>query len=69
MISPVFEQLEAANPDVHFYKVDVDVSDDICTEQNIESMPTFIFAKQGRVLNKMSGANEEKLRKLIAQYK
>ena len=35
---------------VHFYKVNIDESRDLAIEQNITSIPTLLFIKEGKVL-------------------
>lgn len=37
--------------DVVFLKVDVDECEDIATEYEISSMPTFVFIKEGTVVS------------------
>ena len=68
-IAPLYEQLSQTHTDVHFYKVNVDNADDICNELGIESMPTFVFAKNGQIVAKLEGADANKLRQLVEKHK
>lgn len=58
VIAPVYEELAASTPTVWFYKVNVDEARDILQDQNIRSMPTFIFYRDGRAVTSMVGANK-----------
>jgi thioredoxin 1 len=66
-ISPLFEQLskDEKYSSVHFTEVDVDVSQDICKEYEIEGLPTFILFENNKELSRFSGANESKLRHML----
>ena len=65
MITPEIEKL--ANMEdfvsVKFYKVDVDNPDceDVCSNFGIACMPTFIYIKNGEVIDKVEGANLENI--------
>ena len=65
MITPEIEKL--ANMEdfvsVKFYKVDVDNPDceDVCSNYGITCMPTFIYIKNGEVIDKVEGANLENI--------
>ncbi|XP_059045845.1 thioredoxin-2 [Achroia grisella] len=50
-------------------KVDVDECEEIATEYNINTMPTFVFVKNKKILEQFSGANVEKLRATILKNK
>ncbi|KAG7203371.1 hypothetical protein KM043_013445 [Ampulex compressa] len=69
MIAPKLETLSEEMKDVVFLKVDVDECEDIATEYDITSMPTFVFIKEGKVLETFSGANFNKLKETIEKYK
>lgn len=49
-------------------KVDVDENEELTTRFSIQSMPTFLFLKNGEVVDSFAGANETKLQKFIDQY-
>lgn len=51
VIGPKFEELAAIHDSVVFVKVDVDECEDIATEYDISSMPTFKFVKNGQVVS------------------
>lgn len=69
MIGPMIEELSKEMLDVVFLKVDVDECEDVAAEYEITSMPTFIFIKEGTVLETFSGANIDKLKNTIQKYK
>ncbi|KAF2881472.1 hypothetical protein ILUMI_24708 [Ignelater luminosus] len=70
MIAPKLEELakEFAKA-LLILKVDVDECEDIATEYNISSMPTFIFIKNKNVITQFSGANYDKLKQLVVEHK
>lgn len=49
-------------------KVNVDDNEEITGEYNITSMPTFVFIKNGEVLEVFVGGNSDKLVKTIEKY-
>lgn len=69
MIGPQVENLAQERSDVIFLKVDVDECEDIVDEYRINSMPTFVFIKEGKVLQVFSGASYDQLVKLIETHK
>jgi thioredoxin 1 len=68
MIGPVFESLSRRREykDVHFLKVDVDEAQDIAREYQIRSMPTFLFIRNGQVIENFAGALVDKLQSTVA---
>merc|ERR1719281_126317 len=55
---------------VAVYKVDVDEAEEVALENNISAMPTFIlFDKDGQVVDKLQGANTDKLKVLFEKAK
>ncbi|XP_044589096.1 thioredoxin-T-like isoform X2 [Cotesia glomerata] len=69
IIGPKIEELAGEHTEVVFVKVDVDECEDIATEYNINSMPTFVFIKNGKVLDDFSGANVDKLVSSVLKHK
>ncbi|KAH0948283.1 hypothetical protein HN011_011327 [Eciton burchellii] len=68
MISPKIEELSKELQHVVFLKVDVDECEDLAAEYDITSMPTFVFIKEGKVLESFAGANFEKLKNTIEKH-
>lgn len=69
VIAPRVEELSKEMDDVVFLSVDVDESDDIVNEYNISTMPTFVFIREGKVLESFSGASYDKLKSTILKHK
>lgn len=66
MIAPLFDEMsEEFSDSCIFVKVDVDEAPEISAAHNVMSMPTFLFIKNGKVVDRFSGASVEKLRQVI----
>ncbi|KAK1399278.1 Thioredoxin domain-containing protein [Heracleum sosnowskyi] len=68
IISPVFAEFAKKIPNVLFLKVDVDELAAVAKEWSIEAMPTFIFLKDGHLVDKVVGARKEDLHQTILKY-
>jgi len=64
MIGPFYEQLSQLFPGLAFVKIDVDVSPGIAADYSVSAMPTFIFLKDGVVVERLMGANPDKLKSM-----
>ena len=53
---PVFENLEKQYPNIKFARVNVDQNQSISTKFEVQSIPTFIMFKSGKIIDKMMGA-------------
>ncbi|CAG4980526.1 unnamed protein product [Colias eurytheme] len=70
VIGPKLDELANEMADsIVVLKVDVDECEDIATEYNINSMPTFVFVKNSKKLEEFSGANADKLKNTILKLK
>ncbi|XP_031780739.1 thioredoxin-2 isoform X2 [Nasonia vitripennis] len=69
MIAPKLDELSQELTDVVFLKVDVDELEGVAEEYDVNSMPTFVFIKNGSVLDKFSGANIEKVKLTVQKHK
>jgi len=45
--------------------VDVDELNDVCQQANIECMPTFVFYRNEKEVERFTGANAEKLEEVL----
>lgn len=57
IIAPKFIELGKTYTDVNFLKVNVDKGEAIAEEFEIEAMPTFLFFKAGKKVDKVVGAD------------
>ncbi|EED80493.1 predicted protein, partial [Postia placenta Mad-698-R] len=56
-IAPTFEALSKQHRNVNFLKCDVDAAKDVASMYRVTAMPTFIFLKGDRELERVKGAN------------
>ncbi|RNJ80346.1 MAG: thioredoxin [Nitrosopumilus sp. H8] len=56
MMHPVFESLSKKYPHVRFARVNVDAAQPIAARYSVSSIPTFIMFKDGREIDRMTGA-------------
>ena len=74
-ISPIFDNISSnygVSEDGHtlmkFARLNVDKLEKISTEQNINSMPTFIVYKDGVQVERSEGASKTRLAKLVLHH-
>jgi len=68
-IAPKIEQMATEFPNVLFLKVDIDKNDDATKKYDITSIPTFLLIKDEKKVSDLTGADSDKLRKLVEQFK
>ncbi|XP_021762296.1 thioredoxin H2-like [Chenopodium quinoa] len=66
-IEPAVKAIANKYPDVEFAKIDVDELPDVAKEFEVQAMPTFIFLKKGKVVDKVVGAKKDELEHKIAK--
>ena len=68
MIAPAYEELAASSDfgsKTIFLKVDVDQSPELAKKFEVMSMPTFVFVKNDKIVDRFSGASVDKLKATI----
>ena len=55
MLSPVVEALSEENAEYEFYKLDVDVEEEVSKEYGVMSIPTLVIFNNGELINKSVG--------------
>jgi thioredoxin 1 len=68
MIAPLFQELSEQVDNVVFVKVDVDENPDTAAKYSVSAMPTFVFVKDGEVVDRLMGANPTRLQELIEEH-
>ncbi|WOL08015.1 thioredoxin H1-like [Canna indica] len=68
MIAPIFAELAKKLPNVIFLKVDVDELKTVAQDWAIEAMPTFVFLKEGTIVDKIVGAQKDELPRKIEMH-
>ena len=59
MLAPVMEELDPELPGVKFCKVNVDDEHDLAMEFQIESIPTLLCVKDGKVVKRLVGFRDK----------
>ncbi|KAG8377844.1 hypothetical protein BUALT_Bualt08G0075800 [Buddleja alternifolia] len=68
IIAPVFAEIAKKTPDVVFLKVDVDELKDVAEKFNVDAMPTFLFLKEGKEVDRIVGAKRDELQAAITKH-
>lgn len=71
MIAPLYHELSEMpeNQDIVFLKVDVDENSETAMKYSVSAMPTFLFIKEGEVIERLMGANPGKLQEMLEELK
>ncbi|XP_021908202.1 thioredoxin H1-like [Carica papaya] len=67
-IAPYLSELAKKFTDIIFLKVDVDELQAVAAEWDVEAMPTFLFLKEGKIVEKIVGADKENLHQTIIKH-
>ena len=66
MIAPIVHEIAEENPQITVFKVDVDEETPLALEFGVQSIPTLVVMKNGKVVNKAIGfRSKEQLLELI----
>ncbi|CAJ1931671.1 unnamed protein product [Sphenostylis stenocarpa] len=64
-MDPIIKEFAAKYTNVEFIKIDVDELMEVAQAFEVQTMPTFILIKKGKIVEKVVGAKKEELQKLI----
>ena len=65
MLSPVLEKLDSMNPDVDFYKVNIDENPSLADEFEVRSIPNVVIFKNGQAADRSIGfVSEQQLQEI-----
>ncbi|KZV20161.1 hypothetical protein F511_01018 [Dorcoceras hygrometricum] len=67
-IAPIFAEIAKHTPHVLFLKVDVDEVKDVAEEFKIHAMPSFVFLKEGKEVDRVVGAKKEDLQATVNKH-
>ncbi|KAF3454295.1 hypothetical protein FNV43_RR04742 [Rhamnella rubrinervis] len=68
-MEPIFNALSAKFTDVDFVKIDVDELSDVAQEFGVQAMPTFVFVKKGKEVDRIVGGKKDDLEKKIEKHR
>ena len=67
-IAPYYEQMAATFPSVTFLKANVDEFDDPANTFNVEVLPTFVFLRDGSIVETVKGADLNRVMKVLGDF-
>jgi thioredoxin 1 len=68
-IAPFFDNLESQTPGVTFVKVEIGEQQEIAMGMGVQSVPTFIAMKDGKVIDRLVGGDPVKLKAMANKLK
>lgn len=70
MLSPVLDEIQKTNSDINIKKINTDENKEMTQQYNIVSVPTVVFVKDNKEVNRFNGFKSKKyIQSLINQYK
>ena len=67
-IAPILAEIARKMPHITFLKVDVDELKSVAEDWAVEAMPTFVFIKEGNLVDRVVGAKKDELLKAIEKH-
>ncbi|KAK3827400.1 MAG: putative thioredoxin-like protein [Benniella sp.] len=67
-MNEVFEELAAKHPTIQFFKIEAEQFPDISEQCDIAAVPSFVIVKEGKIVDRMDGANPPELARIVAKY-
>nr|UYX45859.1 thioredoxin h [Petunia x hybrida] len=68
-MEPAINAMASKYTDVDFVKIDVDELSDVAQEFGVQAMPTFVLFKQGKEVERVTGAKKDELEKKILKHR
>uniref|UniRef100_A0A7C9DAE6 Thioredoxin domain-containing protein n=1 Tax=Opuntia streptacantha TaxID=393608 RepID=A0A7C9DAE6_OPUST len=68
-MEPILKDFSIKYGDVEFVKIDVDELSDVASEFGVEAMPTFVFMKKGKEVDRLVGSNKAELKEKILKHR
>ncbi|KAF3444747.1 hypothetical protein FNV43_RR14440 [Rhamnella rubrinervis] len=62
-MEPIFNHLSNKFTDVDFVKIDVDELSSVAQQFGVDAMPTFVFVKEGKEVDRLVGATRDDLKR------
>jgi Grx4 family monothiol glutaredoxin len=67
-LNATFDQLAESFPSLKFFKIEAEKFPDITDKYGVTAVPYFIFVKDGKVIDKVEGANGPELANKVSKY-
>ncbi|KAL1207742.1 Thioredoxin H5 [Cardamine amara subsp. amara] len=67
-IAPIFVEMAKKFTNVIFFKIDVDELQAVAKEFKVEAMPTFVFLKEGEIVDRVVGASKDEIQQKLMKH-
>lgn len=67
-IAPVFVDMAKKFLNVVFFKIDVDELESVAKEFKVKAMPTFLFMREGEIVDRVVGAKKEEIDQTLMKH-
>ncbi|XP_010500181.1 PREDICTED: thioredoxin H5-like [Camelina sativa] len=67
-MGPVFAEMAKKFTNVFFFKIDVDELQLVAQEFKVEAMPTFVFMKEGEIVDRVVGAAKDEIHETLLKH-
>ncbi|KAK3004317.1 hypothetical protein RJ639_018868 [Escallonia herrerae] len=68
-MEPAIHSMATKFTEVDFVKIDVDELSDVAQDFGVQAMPTFVFLKQGKEVDRVIGAKKDELERKVLKHK
>eukprot|EP01119_Soliformovum_irregulare_P005316 TRINITY_DN1708_c0_g1_i1.p1 TRINITY_DN1708_c0_g1~~TRINITY_DN1708_c0_g1_i1.p1 ORF type:complete len:217 (-),score=48.58 TRINITY_DN1708_c0_g1_i1:89-739(-) len=68
-LNPVVDQLAGSYSNLKFVKVDAEKHSDVSERFKVTSVPSYVFVKEGKIIDRVEGANAAELAQKLEKYK
>ncbi|KAK2966943.1 hypothetical protein RJ640_002128 [Escallonia rubra] len=69
LMEPAIHSMATKFTEVDFVKIDVDELSDVAQDFGVQAMPTFVFLKQGKEVDRVIGAKKDELERKVLKHK
>lgn len=67
-VEGVFMEVNQMFPNVEFQHVNIDVDDELANEYGVQSIPTFILLKNGKIVGRLTSSDKKEVHEFLVNF-